>query len=375
MSTQRLHSLDGLRGAAALAVAVFHFSSGSTVNDIAFAANGWLSVDIFFVISGVVLDRRYFSNPSTNFYEYFAARSGRMLPVYFLMFGLFLAMEIGLYIARNGDLGNLIWPAIVNILALQSFGVLDKLWFYGPSWSISAEIWVNLFLFPLLFLARGTWSTIAIVVLSSIIFITTLDIQSSYDYGWLRCLYGIGVGVLASRYAHRVPSWTPGGTNNTHLRLLPQGLSLLWFVLLYATYAIPILHHFAPLIFGVLVLALMTSIVPLANRFFSTFPLTYLGKISFAMYMTHYFIGGRVLRMLIPILDRQTDVNLVRYTDQSKWNGLVLGTTEVQGLIFLSIYLFLVVLVAHYTLKWVEAPLYAKSKAWIYRILVNKGCE
>lgn len=378
MSIQRLHSLDGLRGAAALAVAIFHFSSGSSLNDIAFTVNGWLSVDIFFVISGVVLDRRYFSNPNTDFVEYFAARIGRMMPLYFMMFSLFLAMDIGLAMMGGGSVSSLIWPAIVNIFALQSFGLLDKLWFYGPSWSVSAEIWVNLVLFPLVYLARRSSLLIAITAVSSVIFITRLNIDSSYDYGWLRCLFGISLGILVSRYAGQLPTKILSKTAQpTALlggeQILPVILSLLWFTVLYATYAITALHSVAPLIFGGLVLALMTRLVPLANWLFSTTPLTYLGKISFAIYMTHFLIGGRVMRLLIPFVDSRTDIDLVGHSNNKKWGGLELGANELQGGIFLALYLVLVIGFAHYTLKWIEAPLYDKFKPWTYRLVKKFG--
>src|SRR3954463_5453335 len=61
--TPRFRTIDGLRGIAALSVAIFHFNGAlvrSTPNWIphwaqAVASNGFLGVEVFFVISGFVI--------------------------------------------------------------------------------------------------------------------------------------------------------------------------------------------------------------------------------------------------------------------------------------------------------------------------------
>ena len=52
--SSRLPTLDAMRGTASLAVVLYHLGFAGT-----FAAHGYLAVDFFFLLSGVVITRAY----------------------------------------------------------------------------------------------------------------------------------------------------------------------------------------------------------------------------------------------------------------------------------------------------------------------------
>jgi peptidoglycan/LPS O-acetylase OafA/YrhL len=75
---KRYQSLDGMRGLCALIVAGCHFDfalhTGKTPN------HGWLSVDVFFVLSGFVIALTYENRLAGKFASFMGARARRLLP-------------------------------------------------------------------------------------------------------------------------------------------------------------------------------------------------------------------------------------------------------------------------------------------------------
>lgn len=84
-----IHTLDGLRGIAALMVMFFHFNwqsfNFSLINKV--AVFGQTGVDLFFVLSGFLITRILIftkENHSNNFfYNFYIRRSLRIFPLYY----------------------------------------------------------------------------------------------------------------------------------------------------------------------------------------------------------------------------------------------------------------------------------------------------
>jgi peptidoglycan/LPS O-acetylase OafA/YrhL len=77
---KRYESLDGMRGVCAVTVALLHFDSVLLTG---FLANyGWLSVDVFFIISGFVIAMKYEDRlrGGFSFGAFIKARAARLLP-------------------------------------------------------------------------------------------------------------------------------------------------------------------------------------------------------------------------------------------------------------------------------------------------------
>jgi hypothetical protein len=125
----RFPALDGIRAVAVTLVFMEHFGGGAhggrvlnLINDI--RVRGWVGVDLFFVLSGflitgILFDKR---NDSHYFKRFFARRSLRIFPVFYLVVAVLLALTPILhYQWRAGHLLFLIYMG--NFFGNDDFGL------------------------------------------------------------------------------------------------------------------------------------------------------------------------------------------------------------------------------------------------------------
>lgn len=149
----RLHHVDALRGVAALVVAfIFHqhyltgqFHSGPLDGLPIFSwlhENGWVMVDLFFVISGLIFANVYLKNGRIhNGANSFAwARFARLYPLHLLTLIAAAAIFAINTPASVTYADNTAWNFGLNLLLLQESGLQSGKSFNLPSWSISVEI-------------------------------------------------------------------------------------------------------------------------------------------------------------------------------------------------------------------------------------------
>ncbi|MGA4670221.1 acyltransferase family protein [Propionibacteriaceae bacterium Y1923] len=139
MSSSRFTELDGLRGIAAVLVLVTHYTLNFDVffvehQDLGFSFRyGGLGVNLFFMISGFVIlmsTRRY-----CNAGDFAVARFVRLYPTYWVCLALTIAFVFGFRVTL---LYRPLWELAVNATMFQSFvGVRD---FDGVYWSLAREL-------------------------------------------------------------------------------------------------------------------------------------------------------------------------------------------------------------------------------------------
>ncbi len=170
---QHLRSLDGLRGAAVLAVFFFHYYPRSPHDPVSFLAGlGWLGVDLFFLLSGflitgILYDTRREPQFFRNFY---ARRALRLFPVYLLIVALVLAVTY----AERGHATIAALPFLLygsNIVGDLGLATGLTLTFQlGHLWSLALEEQFYLLWPPVLLLLgerrRIFWACVAGIVLS-----------------------------------------------------------------------------------------------------------------------------------------------------------------------------------------------------------------
>ena len=213
-TTRRMfHTLDGLRGVAAVAVVVFHFDT--YLSPIA-APSAYLAVDLFFVISGFVLGHAYhraLAGPLRPA-QFLRLRLVRLYPLYAVgaLVGLLVPL-IGLVLgmSHQWSWSTLFIAAAPNLLMLPAPPILTRLALYPfniPAWSLLFELLVN-----------AAWVTLGRVsarVRSAAIPLAGLGVAAgaatlgSLDGGWLwsqwwlgvvRVCFSFGIGVeLFRRY-------------------------------------------------------------------------------------------------------------------------------------------------------------------------------
>lgn len=146
--------IDGLRAIAVLSVTLFHFFPIST----SYGFNGYLGVDVFFVISGFLISTYIYdglNRESFSFKDFYLRRVRRILPAAF--FVLFLTTIISIPIMTSYDLSSYFKSLLATILFVPNiyfwrtggyFGDLDAQKPLLHYWSLGVEEQFYLF-FPL----------------------------------------------------------------------------------------------------------------------------------------------------------------------------------------------------------------------------------
>ncbi len=156
-SLRELKSLTSLRGLAAMAVVLQHFSATAQehcrVTIPSLVPHGYVAVDLFFVLSGFIMSYTYaasFRDHGLSAYGPFLARRvARIVPLNVaVLVALALASWASVLLAGRNiffDSRNLEFDFLANLLMLQGIGIGRNL--NGPSWSVSTEFAAYL-LFP-----------------------------------------------------------------------------------------------------------------------------------------------------------------------------------------------------------------------------------
>ena len=143
MTSERLRGLDGLRGICALIVVLFHFVAvfpGNVMN------HGWLSVDVFFVLSGFVIALRYESELRRNLgvVAFFRARARRLVPTQ--MLGTIAVAVVAFALLASGYSpsgfhGPIVLVTLLGILLIPSFVVPRQVLASPHAFPINPPLW------------------------------------------------------------------------------------------------------------------------------------------------------------------------------------------------------------------------------------------
>jgi peptidoglycan/LPS O-acetylase OafA/YrhL len=210
------HTLDALRGVAAIGVLVFHM--GPIFSPIA-APGGYLAVDLFFMMSGVVLSHAYEARfrAGMGTFGFMRARLIRLYPLYLVgaSFGIMVALaSLHGRNSQNWDSSSLFQAAALALFFLPNFSgrpVHEIFPLNIPCWSLFFELLVNLLFvisWPLLTSRRLILTSLvtAIAVAVAIAHAGNIDQGStgaSFAVGLARTIFGFSVGVLIARHVPR----------------------------------------------------------------------------------------------------------------------------------------------------------------------------
>ena len=306
-SRQDIPALTGLRGAAALWVALYHlvlpagFVTGLAA---AMLGRGYLAVDLFFVLSGFVMALTYgglFRDrpDAATVGRFLLRRIARLYPLYGLILVfrfVYTALRYGSFaLPRPWIAAPLVHPALdvpANFLLIQAWGLSSSS--IGTAWSISTE-WGAYFLFPflaMLVLWRG-WRTALIVTAAAVALIPAvaiLDGAGGYHAGaldaWngltarplMRCLGGFVIGMALWRL-----SGMPAVARIAGAWPARAGVFVLLVGLIAAGAPDIAIYPLFPA--AVLCLATGRGVTVFAWR-----GLVWLGEISYALYLLHIFL-------------------------------------------------------------------------------------
>lgn len=308
----QIDALTGIRGYAALWVVLFHLQVLEIAKPLQFGEfiqRGYWAVDIFFMLSGFILayvyEAEFRATPTWRTYKnYLWLRIGRLYPLHLVTFLGFLALMLakqaaGMTISTPDQFDP--QGAIASLLLVHSWGTVDRLVWNDASWSISAEFFAYLFLFPLyywLFQRVSLWLMgVLIVLLWAGMYAIALPLQGSidltYNFGILRIIPEFLAGYWLFKIRHH---WQPPKILITALFITACGG-------MYALSLVPPVYEYLllPLIF--LLLASLAYGNSFINALFANRFSVYLGKISYSLYMTHLLVrvvADQALRYALP---------------------------------------------------------------------------
>lgn len=362
--------LDSIRGIAATSVVIHHlllmptFLAAFPHNawiDCSFFRSGWLLVDLFFVLSGIVMALSYIENDFTRFSlrEFMIRRLARVYPLHIVMLLanlVFRLLRIGLVMAGVVVVAPTVFEVNnaysfgLNVLLLHSMGFIDYLSWNAPSWSISVEFYTYLVFGLIVLLALRMRSLSWFYVLSGLLAVGSLvfiifvlekkSVELQTDSGLLRCFVGFFLGVLMVRIVDRLPS-----------KPAPAVQGALQFVVMIASLALvslaetnPAATFLAPVMFAIFLGSLLAfPDALLVPRILVAKPLVWLGRRSYSIYMVHALVV-----LLAEYFVRAVGAGRIAALDSS-WAGL-------PATLNLVVSLAAVLAVSHFTYLYVEIP-------------------
>jgi peptidoglycan/LPS O-acetylase OafA/YrhL len=298
-SPAHLDALTGMRGLAAWLVVLYHIRLSLTgilpPSAIAVLAEGYLAVDLFFMLSGFVLWYNYAprlrAGGPAEIGAFLWRRVARIWPLHLFILALFVGFAL-LLVATGRDTAAYPFAELpLHLLLLQNWGFTEALSWNDPAWSISAEMAASL-LFPFVVLAADweRWPTPALVALGIALLgaialwfglhgATALGADIA-QLGLMRCLLEFALGNVLCLvwlrwrdHARAAPIAAAAGA-----AALVIGVALRWP----ETAFVP-----AAFVTGLLALALGRGAVV---RTLAHPALRYLGEISYSTYLAHSFL-------------------------------------------------------------------------------------
>ena len=293
-----IRPLTGIRGVAALLVAVYHLNGPEAPAALrigglggVIVAHGYLAVDLFFVLSGYVIALSYGemlrSWDARSYARFLIRRIARVYPLYA---AITLAMGALLALGVSHEPVGRLGPALgFNLLMVQAWGFAASI--DGPAWSISTE-WAAYLLFPLLAavtlfgrpraaLATGVAATACVIAMAWLPSAEParngpLDIYGP-GISVARCIAEFSLGLIAFRLAgdatvRRFARHPASGV------LIAGGIAALLMR--------PGTDLFLVALFPPMVLALALGTGPV-QRFFGCAPVFLAGELSYAIYLLH----------------------------------------------------------------------------------------
>ena len=362
-SQTKIEELESIRGLAALLVVFFHIPKWNTLLDIGIINNGYLMVELFFVLSGYVIYTAY-AQKITNkkdLLRFQFLRFGRLYPVHFLFLVVWFFIELVKYIAQS-KLGittfglqpfakNDLIAFIQHLFLIQAIGPTGRwLTFNGPAWSISV-VFYTYFIFGIcVFFATKKKN----LLFSIIAFASVISLASQTTFGFenlLRCLAGFFVGCLTVLFTKSLKIKVP-----KYASLLVLA-AIVYFLQIKTTKQYDVTIYFLT---ATLIASLVLSKNGYLNYALNFKALTWLGSISYSIYMSHIIIIW-VVDVIIRRISNKPIINIS--------GNRTAQLTDIETLIACGALVLIVLLVSAFVYGFIEKPMREKSRRFVFHSL------
>lgn len=193
---EKIGVINGLRGFAILAVIYQHIFAqiytypgwyyfnifGYPVLPFTCLSNGWVGVNLFFILSGFVLFLPFVNNfrvlnSGRDFISFYKRRAGRLLPLYYI--SIFVTIFFIGNFTRDPQL-----PKDAFLMGTVTFGFTKGMWYpkYNDVlWSLGVEIWFSV-LFPFLVIIGKKTGILKLFIFTSVLSLAVRFIGVNFDY-------------------------------------------------------------------------------------------------------------------------------------------------------------------------------------------------
>lgn len=322
---QRFVALDGIRGVAALAVALFHFAPQWA---------GYLFVDLFFVLSGFIISHVYFfAETRTRMSSFVIQRIARLYPLHVFTLCTFVAAYIVAYGGIPSYPDGTLFVLLQNLTLTNNVGLNPSgLTYNYASWSISVEFWLNIAFFAMLPVVLKTSRLIALALLSlAVLFaatphldVTYQNIAGAFNTGLIRGVAGFALGILSYKLYLAARPYLDGRRSLMSLAELVI-VTLTLAVLFIRPEKFSQTDFVAPILFTLMIPVFAAEQGTLSRLFGK---LSWLGDVSYSVYLNH-------LTVLLVV------------------KALLIGSNP---LLMLAAYIALLLAYSHLTFTYIEGP-------------------
>ncbi|MBH83429.1 MAG: hypothetical protein CMP70_01980 [Flavobacteriales bacterium] len=354
----RIDKLDGLRGFCSIMVVFYHYPQSFLPDFIFgnfFIRESFSFVDFFFVLSGFVISYNYSTiSHSSDFWLYIKKRFIRLYPllffttIVFLLFKLFSDNFLPELVSNPKGIKLYLIDTCNTLLMLNStpiFGEMSKyLGMNHPSWSVSAEFISYVFfgLAGLFFFNKKKLYLLIITCLCVAVYVIKDQfVSSNYTWFFLRGIIGFNIGCVV--YWLKTKKFSP---KNSIELILPFLIAFIFYLFHNYEFGFKGLLSlvFKPLFFGFVILVLLNTNYHL-SRFLESKTLTFLGKISYSIYLNHILLLLTLPRII--------------------FNFFGLPQTTFTELLVLTLNMLFVVLYSTFTFTYVESTFGRALKKWL----------
>jgi len=287
------HDIDGLRGLAVLIVVLFHLKISSV-------SGGFVGVDVFFVISGFLITRLIYNdakNGSFNFLRFYVRRIKRLFPALFVV--VIATLIASFYIlspARFSDLAQSSMTSLLSVSNIYFFFTADyfgNVSYFTPllhTWSLSIEeqfylIWPAAIIGLLALKSHRLWLPLSLVIA----IITSLILAELYIAEKPSAAYYLLPFRLGEFAIGALIVFLPQIKNKLSAELLSIcGIAAIFYAAIMFTdkTRFPGLMALVPTLGAAAII--YGGQGGWLSKVLSLSPLTYIGKISYCLYLTHW---------------------------------------------------------------------------------------
>jgi len=359
-NSTKIDELESLRGLASFLMVFFHLPKWNPILDIGLLNNGYLMVEFFFVLSGFVIFNAYAEKITTkrDFFRFQLLRFGRLYPLHLIFLFIFLGIEISKYIASTSfninspnstpfETNN--FSAFVKNILLISAVLPNQSHSYNyPAWSISVEFYTYLVFAACILLIKK--SNVMLFAALSIISVFMLATENTFGFeSMLRCLAGFFIGCLTAKLSKNIKQSLPSFYSTIVFTALVS------FLQLKTTKDSDLFIYFLT---AALIATLVHSTNGVLNKILRFRFLTWLGSISYAVYMSHAAIEWVVVQVIRVLLKKPEVVGT---------NGISISQLSQLETLFACVVVASVVLIFSVILyNKIEKPMREKSRRFAF---------